>query len=201
MVYSFLISSFGEAGSKSGEGEVIFTSTYGQEDWCLEMSSNEPKGEVLRGLNKEQLRLVTERVQSEYEFQQRTFDIPRLYDGAYFENLPKEDSIQKGIFRFQQQEVFANDKTIVWQMKHKLGFILILEKSENTLQAQTALNMIVKTIDEYVKLPTQEIDILLKPDKVTSILNVLLPSGRILFTNSLLTKQLERELSILFQGR
>lgn len=201
MVYAFLISSLGEASLKSGVGEVIFTSTYGQED----LNSNEsPACQMLpaaKRRSKVQLQLVTERVQSEYEFQQRTFDVPRLFDAAYFENLPKEDSIQRGIFRFQKGEIFANDKTVVWQIRHKLAFILILEKAENTLQAQTVLQMIVKATDNYLKLPTHEVDILVKPDKVSSILNVLLPSGRILFINSLLVKQLERDLSTLFQGK
>lgn len=201
MVYAFLISSLGEAAKQSASGEVLFVSTYGQDIWDEEPLSDEPDVKTLKSLRKEQFNLVTERIQSEYEFQQRTFDIPQFQDGAFFENLPKEESIKRGIFRLQHGEVFTTDKIVVWQIRHKLAFIFILEKTESTLQAQTVLQMVVKNIDEYVKLPTQATDILQKPDKVSCILNILLPSGRLLFMNSLLIKQLERELGLFFQGK
>ena len=78
------------------------------------------------------------------------------------------------------------------------AFVMICETDENRIQAENVLNLIIKYVIEHVNITIDQkvAEIMLKGEKISSILHIFLPNGQILFMNHKLIRQFEKQLEV-----
>lgn len=195
MVYAFIIHTL-----PPDTCRVVFSCTFGMDNSGKNndqiASENEDSVAEIRTLRKEQMALVARQVQSEFSFQK-----------AVSEKITHSDSMantqddwlrdaEMGLFRLEAGDPFETEKVVVWTGAGKAGFVMVCEKHENRLQVENQLCLVVKNLQEYVKVVRHPIEALEKGDRVMAVLHHFLPSGRIIFMNHALIRQTEKELEL-----
>eukprot|EP00731_Ephydatia_muelleri_P010586 Em0005g1172a len=108
----------------------------------------------------------------------------------------------KGFLRSSPGDPFLTSKAVVWHVADSCAYVMICELDENRLQAESILALLVRLIQVHVVAGEQRtVEILLKGDKVATILHQFLPSGHILFLNSKVVAQYEKQLEKLIAGK
>lgn len=77
---------------------------------------------------------------------------------------------------------------------------MICDQDENRLQAENVLSIIVKYSHDYI-LEQNMAEILIKGERIASILQLYLPNGQIIFLNNKVIKQLEKQLETLLSAK
>uniref|UniRef100_A0A1B6CZV9 Uncharacterized protein n=1 Tax=Clastoptera arizonana TaxID=38151 RepID=A0A1B6CZV9_9HEMI len=106
-----------------------------------------------------------------------------------------QTTIIKGVFternwKKNQCEPFV----VVWEAVHGLGFSMLCKKSENYIQAQNMMEIVISQLDKYLDFLSNPAVALKSIETVSLIINQFLPSGQILFLNSSFIQQFEKQL-------
>lgn len=208
MVYGFIIHSL-----LPGTCRVLYSCVFGQEsqhtdtdNWQSEGVDLHSQSTDLKGAwqstaqprtqRKHQFLRVSQEVQSEYNF--RTAVSSRSYDQD-MQNLMNEGKLpdfEIGFLHLANDEVFCEEKIAVWMGALNCGFTLICEKIENRAVAECILKLLIKNLHEHCKVLTQPTDIVLRPDRIATVLQQILPAGRLLPMNHRMVRGLEKSLEI-----
>eukprot|EP00118_Oscarella_pearsei_P007654 m.38084 g.38084 ORF g.38084 m.38084 type:complete len:189 (+) comp32519_c0_seq1:46-612(+) len=188
MVYCFLVHSV-----NPGPCRVLFSTFYGfQKDESI------PDGK-LRARRKEQLNQVAEQVQSEFAFRCSTTGTKYHGDSISDELLAVKET---GFFRLPAGCPFRESKVVLWTTQAKCGYTMVMEPDENRMLAETVLNLMLRLVDVYVKKQDEAaLQILLKADKMASVVHIFLPNGQLQFINHRVVEQYQKELEILLSGK
>jgi AP-5 complex subunit sigma-1 len=135
---------------------------------------------------------VAGRVQAEFNFRLST----HIKGPGEKEGDPiklSQDELQ-GLFRLPAGQPFSSLKVVAWLVAHNCAFVFILDDDENRLLAFHSLLTISTLVKDYIIKDQTASEILLKPDKMALILVKFLPNGNMLFLNSKVVKQYEKEI-------
>ncbi|XP_022086649.1 AP-5 complex subunit sigma-1-like [Acanthaster planci] len=210
MVYAFIIHTL----NPSVEAEacrVLYACTFGSEDSLddpaeLPLSSN-TSDQVIdrRTFKKEQLALVGRQVQSEYSFRRSACsrDQSEQVAGGLSLAVSLDDAGQwdVGFFRLLAGDPFRMEKVVVWLGLANIGLALVCERSENRLLAESTLKLLLRYLQEHVQAATQPAELLTRGDRVAIIVHQFLPSGRLVFMNYAVIRQLEKDMENLLRGK
>ena len=139
------------------------------------------------------------KVHSEYQFrravQSRTVedDIQRMGND---DTLP---DFEFGCIRLPEGNPFLVERVAFWMGAGNTGFTLVCEKSENRLLAENVLKILIRFIQEHIRVLNQPSEARLKSDKIALILSRFLPNGNLLFMNHRVVRQLEKEVENLMK--
>ncbi|XP_033633229.1 AP-5 complex subunit sigma-1-like [Asterias rubens] len=216
MVYAFIIHTL-NLSAGAGMCRVLYSSVFGSDgtpDYCLanmeDQTGSSPASVTLsqqqlndmRTVRKEQLALVARQVQSEYSFRKAVHGGDHAEQDTSFSGLLDDPSqFEHGMFRLKGGDPFQGEKITVWLGLGSVGLALICEKNENRLLAEGALKLLARYLQEHVQVLTQPAELLTKGDRVAVIVHQFLPSGRLLFMNHAVTKQIERDMDNLLRGK
>ena len=201
MVYAFVIHTL-----QQGACQVLYSRVYDGEGAPDELSPEEgavPTSDGnrvpvtdFRKKRKDYVTSVAERVHSEYLFKSTLSG--RSYEND-FQNLNNEGKLpdlEIGFLRLPGGQAGIADKVAVWMGAMNCGFILVCGKIENRLLAESTLKLLVKFLQEHCRVFVQLNDILLKPDRISLVLDQFLPAGCLLFMNHRVVRQFEKELEM-----
>ena len=155
-------------------------------------------------LHKQVLVNLSKEVQAQYAFKSsvsgRSYeqDIQRLNTDGVIPDL------EQGYFRhsFEPEEVIdaniakqnVDEKVVLWMGALNTGFCLVCHKNENRLLAEKLLKLWIKNLQEHCRVFNHPTEILTKPDRVSMVIDQLLPSGTLLFLTHRAIRQFEKEL-------
>ena len=220
MVYAFIIHTLNPPAG-AGICRVLYSCLFGIEDMPVgtmnpadDQTKLSPSVKVplsqqmsdLRTIRKEQLAQVARQVQSEFSFRKAVAVV-----GDYVEPGTSMHSItgltddssrfEYGMFRLSAGDPFQTEKITVWLGLGNIGLALVCEKSENRPLAESTLKLLARFLQDYVQAITQPVELLTKGDRVAIIVHQFLPSGRLLFMNYAVIKQLEKDMDNLLRGK
>ena len=72
-------------------------------------------------------------------------------------------------------------------------------KEENRLTAENVLRLLIRYLQEYIRVINQPAEAALKADKVCVVINTLLPDGALIIMNHRVVRGLEKELEVLMK--
>lgn len=104
-----------------------------------------------------------------------------------------------GCIRLPEGNPFTVERIALWLGAGNSGFTLVCEKSENRLLAENVLKILIRFIQEHVRIINQPSEARLKSDKIALILSRFLPNGNLLFMNHRVVRQLEKEVENLMK--
>lgn len=201
MVLAFIISTL------TGESPfLLYHQEYGHianaaENQCRKTDNhNGDASELIRQLRKQYIALVAERVHSEYNFQREISfspdeDAQRSNNDA--DTLP--DFII-GHFRISAPTI-TTDVTgaqpthhVTWMGSGVTAFSLLCDEQENRVLAVQVLRMIVRFLQEYVRVLSQPAEVAGRIERVAEVLERVLPDGNLLFMNHRVIRMIEKEL-------
>ncbi|XP_003384843.1 PREDICTED: AP-5 complex subunit sigma-1-like [Amphimedon queenslandica] len=187
MVFAFLCHSIAATPVR-----LLYSAVYG-EDMQTALKENVPV-EDFRMTRKEQLLQIACRVQSEVGFRKGAKD--RVLKGyAIRDESIDGQSFEKGLFRLSTDDPFPTPKTVIWQVSDNCTFVLVCEQDENRILAETILSFIVQYSHAHIMNMDQKMaELLLKGEWLSSVLQVMLNNGQLMFMNSKVIKQLEKQL-------
>lgn len=138
---------------------------------------------------KELLQHIACKVQMQYSLKVKHSLNPTLVPNDY------KQSLVKGIFmerRWKKEN--SVEMPIIWTGVPGLGFVLVCNKSENYVQAHNVLEVIVQQLEKHLQFLTNPALALTIVETVALIVNQFLPGGQLLFMNSRLVRQFEKQL-------
>lgn len=169
---------------------AVTSDTSGGDDSCHKDSFS---ADEKRKTRKVQLKRVVERFHSIYQFFIATNS--RSMDSD-IQILNSDDIIpefETGHFKLYKDDPFFQDMHVIWTTVCGLGLAFICNASENRLQAEITLKVLVRELHVLCKSILQPNDILNKPDRVGTLLSKFVPDGNLLFMNHRTIRQFERE--------
>lgn len=102
----------------------------------------------------------------------------------------------EGILRLQASTLFEYPKLVVWKHVDKVVYTLICEPLDNPLLASNFLTLFVHELsDHFRKAGNMVEEVSSRPDEIFTILNLMLPGGQLLFTNSNLHRHFKAQIS------
>ena len=116
--------------------------------------------------------------------------------------LNQEDQLPQfelGYLRLPAGSPFSQENIAVWLGAGNTCFTLVCHKHENRTLAEAVLKLLIRYLQEYVRVLNQPAEASLKADRVSLILNRFLPDGTLMFLNNRAVRGLERELEILMK--
>ena len=93
-------------------------------------------------------------------------------------------------------DIFNHERMVVWMGAGNTGFALICNKGENRVLAELVLKLLVRYLQEYLRVLHQPAEASLKAERVCVILTKVLPEGALVFMNHRVVRGMERELEI-----
>lgn len=165
-------------------------------------ASTSPTTDCDSRLRKEQISLVARQVQSECTFRKTVSDrasYPITLPGLSIDDMMYDCEL--GSFRLAAGDPFQTEKVAVWLAVAGTGFTLVCDKHENRQQAESILKLLARCLQEHIQALTQPENVLLKSDRVATIVHHLLPCGRLLFMNHTVIKQIERDIEIQLRAK
>ena len=187
MVLAFLINTL-----LPGSSKVLFYQFYGQ--MTLTTDHSDITLEELRIGRKNELHIIADEVHSEYQFRRsvanRTVeeDVQRLNSE---DMLPEFDT---GHFLTREGLNFPKDSFVTWMGAGFTGFALVCDRTENRLTAESVLRLLIRYLQEYVRVLNQPAEVGVRSDRIVLILNKFLPRGNLLLMNHRVIRHLEKEL-------
>ncbi|XP_076972765.1 AP-5 complex subunit sigma-1 isoform X2 [Tamandua tetradactyla] len=195
MVHAFLIHTLRTPHAEdTGLCRVLYSCVFGAEK---SLDDPRPHGaERDRLLRKEQILAVARQVESMCWLQQQASGrspsdlLPQSSD----EPVPLHEA-PHGAFRLAAGDPFQESRTVMWLGVLSLGFALVLDTHENLLLAESTLRVLVRLLLDHLRLLAPGTNLLLRANRIESILTRFLPHGQLLFLNDQFIQGLEKELS------
>ncbi|XP_041369111.1 AP-5 complex subunit sigma-1-like [Gigantopelta aegis] len=187
MVFAFLINTL-----LPGSSKVLFYQFYGQR--ALPKDDSDITFEEIRTGRKNEIHTIANEVHSEYQFRRsvsnRTVeeDVQRLNSD---DMLPDFDT---GHFLIHEGHNFPKGSFVTWMGAGFTGFALVCDKTESRLTAESVLRLLVRYLQEYVRVLNQPAETGIRSDRILLVLNKFLPSGSLLVMNHRVIRHLEKEL-------
>ena len=199
MVYAFLIHTL-----LPGPCRILYSATYdndeiaqignGSAQTAEIPSDSERSPDIMRSLRKQALQEVAESVQSAYEFRRTVSGRSIEQDLNRLQNEDILPDFELGFLRLPADELYHREKVAVWLCAANCGFSLVCHKHENRVVAENVLKLIIKYLQEHLRILNQPTESLRKGDRVELVLGKFLPRGQLLFLNSRVVRQYEKEL-------
>ncbi|KAJ9583162.1 hypothetical protein L9F63_022494 [Diploptera punctata] len=137
---------------------------------------------------KELLQHVANKVQMQYSMKMK-------HSLAPVELTDSKEAFAKGIFMERKWKKESGlEIPIVWQCAPGLGFVLLCNRRENIVQAHNVLSIIIQQLEKHLQFVSNPAMALALVETVALIVNQFLPSGQLLFMNSRLVRQFEKQL-------
>ncbi|XP_062577874.1 AP-5 complex subunit sigma-1-like [Saccostrea cucullata] len=190
MVYAFVIHTL-----LPGPCRVLYHNVYGQDVTYTE----EIDDTTHKNRRRDDIQLIANEVHSEYQFRKAVLsrtvedDIQRMGND---DTLPE---FEFGCVRLPEGNPFVVERIALWLGAGNTGFTLVCEKSENRLLAENVLKILIRFIQEHVRVLNQPSEARMKSDKIALILSRFLPNGHLLFMNHRVVRQLEKEVESLMK--
>ncbi|XP_013389295.2 AP-5 complex subunit sigma-1-like [Lingula anatina] len=198
MVYAFIIHTV-----SPGTCRIIYSSSFGQEIQIIDTQrENDPAkhGSDLRTERKQNLHRVAQLVQSEFAFRRVVTGKTLDDDLLKLNNEGTLPEFELGYIRLPVDEPFQNEKIVVWMAAVNCGFTMICEKNENRSLAENVLKLLIRYLQEHLRILNQPTEAMTKVDKIAVVLDIFLPSGQLLFMNRRLVRQFEKDLELISKG-
>ena len=136
---------------------------------------------------KELLQHVANKVQMQFTMKMKHSLLPD-------HNVNKETSA-KGIFMERKWKPDSGlEIPVVWHSTPGLGFVLLCNRQDNNVQAHNVLSIIIQQLEKHLQFVSNPALALTVVETVGLIVNQFLPSGQLLFMNSRLVRQFEKQL-------
>ncbi|XP_060075516.1 AP-5 complex subunit sigma-1-like [Ylistrum balloti] len=148
-----------------------------------------------RILRKQKIQEVASEVHSEYQFRRAVSNRTVEQDLQRLNNEDTLPEMEHGFLRLP-----AMDSMIaVWQGTGNTCCTLVCSETENRMLAENVLKLLLRFLQEHLRLLHQPVEVVNKPDKVAIVLNRFLPNGQLLFMNHRMVRQLEKEMDTLMK--
>ncbi|KAL3863808.1 hypothetical protein ACJMK2_005539 [Sinanodonta woodiana] len=193
MVYAFIIHTL-----LPGPCKVLFYQIYGQDECDLKHEVQQPSD--LKATRKTQIEQAANQVHSEYQFRRAVENRTVEED---IQTLANEDTLPEfelGFISLLEGEPFAKPRIAVWLGAGNTGFTLVCHETENRVLAENVLRLIIRCLQEHVRILSQPAEAFLKVDKVCLVLSCFLPEGSLIFMNHRVIRGLEKELETLIKN-
>ncbi|KAK3585482.1 hypothetical protein CHS0354_003330 [Potamilus streckersoni] len=194
MVYAFIIHTL-----LPGPCRVLFYQMYGQDDECDSKNELQRTSE-LKATRKAQIEQVASQVHSEYQFRRAVANRTVEEDIQTLANDDTLPEFELGFIRLLEGEPFEQTRIAVWLGAGNTGFTLVCHETENRVLAENILKLIIRCLQEHVRILSQPAETFLKVDKVCLVLSRFLPEGSLLFMNHRVIRGLEKELETLIKN-
>lgn len=191
MVHAFIIHTL-----FPGQCKVLFYQTFVSTEpnsQCASEGSKECK-------RKEQIDYAAAQVHSEYQFRRSVMNRTVEDDTLALNQDDQLPEFEIGFLRLREGFPFHEDKVSVWLGVGNTGFTLICEKEENRILAESVLKLLIRYLQQYLRVLNQPAEAALKADRVCLIISKVLPDGALIFMNSRLIRIIEKELEIMMKG-
>ena len=188
-------------------GQILIPTPMGTHSNEKQESSVDTSNERLRKLRKQHITRVAEQVHSEYQFRR---EVNNLTPDEDIQRLSNDDTLPEfEIGHFRVQTPTASPDTIVeggggqnvktfqhvtWMGAALTGFILLCDSCENRAVAGQVLRLLVRFLQEHVRVLSQPSEIANRVERVAEVLDRGLPDGNLLFMNHRVVRQIEKEL-------
>jgi hypothetical protein len=140
---------------------------------------------------KDLLHHIARKVQMQYSLKIKHSIVPILVNDDY------KEAFVKGIYMERRWKKESGvEMPIVWHGVPGLGFVLVCSKSENYVQAHNILDLIIQQLEKHLQFLTNPVMALTIVETVALIVNQFLPGGQLLFVNSRLVRQFEKQLEV-----
>jgi len=91
---------------------------------------------------------------------------------------------------------------VIWETCFKCCFMLVIDKNENIALAENILKLIIRyATNIFNMIEEHEKQIRLYPERMTAVLHIFLPSGKLIFMNHRVVKQFEKDLDKILSER
>lgn len=138
---------------------------------------------------KDLLDRLANRIQMHYYMKRQHSLVPSQYDN--------KDCIMKSFFAeryWKDETVNGLEMLVVWAAVPGLAFSLVCKRNENHVQAQNILHIIMNQLEKHLQFITNPVMPLTLVETVSLVVNRFLPAGQLLFLNSKLQKEFEKQL-------
>ncbi|OWF34563.1 AP-5 complex subunit sigma-1-like [Mizuhopecten yessoensis] len=149
----------------------------------------------LRFLRKQKVQEVASEVHSEYQFRRAVSSRTVEQDMQRLSNEDTLPEMEQGFLRLPEMD----NMIAVWQGTGNTCCTLVCYETENRMLAENVLKILIRFLQEHLRLLHQPIEVANKPDKVAIVLNRFLPGGQLLFMNHRMVRQLEKEMDTLMK--
>ena len=171
-------------------------------------SMDREANERQRQLVKQHVLRVSEQVHSEYQFRRETNNLTPEEDIQRLNNDDTLPEFEVGHFRVQkpvfnsgtssenltQDSAAGNFHHVTWMGAALTGFVLLCDSCENRNVAGQVLRLLVRFLQEHVRVLSQPSEIMNRVERVAEVLERVLPDGNLLFMNHRAVRQIEKEL-------
>ncbi|PVD31083.1 hypothetical protein C0Q70_10360 [Pomacea canaliculata] len=199
MVFAFIISTL------TGERPfVLFYQVYTEIAPTISSEPSDSQSETVGHLSrtrgcKSHIAGIAETVHSEYQFRRETKSITAEEDLARLTNDDTLPDFEMGHFTVPLSSLSstfaASDSMFVtWMGAAFTGFTLVCEACENRLLAEHILRLIVRFLQEHVRVLNQPMEVASRVERVNEVLKRILRNGNLLFLNHRAVRQIEKEL-------
>ncbi|KAK7498388.1 hypothetical protein BaRGS_00010342 [Batillaria attramentaria] len=184
---------------------VLYYQIYGQVVSSKDGSSTDASAECVRRARKRHVARIAETVHSEYQFRREVNnltpdeDIQRLSNddtlpdfevGHFLTSVPViDESLNLDVARNDQES-----QHVTWMGAGLTGFILLCDACENRVLAGQVLRLLVRFLQEHVRVLSQPSEVATRVDRVAEVLERVLPDGNLLFMNHRVVRHIEKEL-------
>ncbi|XP_076449205.1 AP-5 complex subunit sigma-1-like [Babylonia areolata] len=161
-------------------------------------------------LNKQHITRVAERVHSEYQFRREANSLTQEEDIQRLNNDDTLPDFEMGHFRVQtpaissagdpDKEYVKTFQHVTWMGAALAGFILLCESCENRVLCGQVLKLIVRFLQEHVRVLNHPSEIVNRLERVSEVLERVLPDGNLLFMNHRVVRQIEKELETVMKA-
>ncbi|XP_046562782.1 AP-5 complex subunit sigma-1-like [Haliotis rubra] len=189
MVYTFIINTL-----LPGSSKIIYYKHFVPYDVDI-VDESTTAAEVRSGRRK-QRQQIADMVHSEYQFRRSLANRSVEEDVLRLGNDDTLPDLETGhILLTTDSEQF-----VTWMGAGYTGFALVCDTTENRLLAESVLRLLIRYLQEHVRVLTQPTDVGLRTDRVGLVLSRFLPQGSLLFMNNRVVRQFEKELDTLMKS-
>ncbi|XP_033756895.1 AP-5 complex subunit sigma-1-like [Pecten maximus] len=149
----------------------------------------------LRTVRKQTIQEVASEVHSEYQFRRAVSNRTVEQDMQRLSNEDTLPEMEQGFLRLPE----TDNKIAVWQGTGNTCCTLVCNETENRMLAENVLKLLLRFLQEHLRLIHQPVEVVNKPDKVAIVINRFLPSGQLLFMNHRMVRQLEKEMDTMMK--
>lgn len=159
----------------------------------------------LRRARKKHIARVAETVHSEYQFRREVSGLSPEEDIQRLSNDDTLPDFEVGHFLVSAPTVGKSASStelestplkqhVTWMGAGLAGFVLLCEECENRVLAGQVLRLLVRFLQEHVRVLTQPAEVAARADRVAEVLDRVLPDGNLLFMNHRVVRHIEKEL-------
>ncbi|XP_067656947.1 AP-5 complex subunit sigma-1-like [Haliotis asinina] len=188
MVYTFIINTL-----LPGSSKIIYYKHFVPYDVDI-VDESTTAADVRTGRRKRRQE-IADMVHSEYQFRRSVANRSVEEDVLRLGNDDTLPDLETGHILLDCD----SEQFVTWMGAGYTGFALVCDKTENRLLAESVLRLLIRYLQEHVRVLTQVTDIGLRTDRVGLVLSRFLPQGTLLFMNNRVVRQFEKELDTLMK--